>query len=49
MFMEKYFKRKKCDENVTHDMYLPQVRKSTLSIFVGKRSYLNEIQSTSWN
>ena len=35
--------------SINHEMYLQEVKKSTLPIFDGKRCYLNNIQSKPWN
>ena len=44
--------QKECDNyilrSVDHEMYLQQVKKSTLSIFDDKRCYINETESIPW-
>ena len=34
---------------INHEMYLQEVKKSTLSIFDDKRCYINETESKPWN
>ena len=34
---------------VNHEMYLPQIIKSTLSVFDDKRCFINETESIPWN
>ena len=45
--------QKECDNyilpSVNHEMYLQEVKKSTLSIFGDKRCYINETESVPWN
>ena len=36
-------------KSIIHDMYLPKIRKSTLSIFDDKMNYLDNIESLPWN
>ena len=35
--------------SIIHEMYLQEVKKSTLSIFDDKRCYINETKSEPWN
>ena len=35
--------------SINHDMYLEEVKKSTLSLFGDKRCYINNIESKPWN
>ena len=35
--------------SITHEMYLQEMKKSTLSIFDDKRCYINNIGSKPWN
>ena len=35
--------------SINHEMYLQEVKKSTLSIFDDKRCYINETKSIPWN
>ena len=35
--------------SVNNEMYLQQLKKSTLSIFDDKRCYINETESKPWN
>ena len=35
--------------SINHEMYLQELKKSTLSIFDDKRCYINEIESKPWN
>ena len=35
--------------SVIHEMYFQQIKKSSLSIFDGKRCYINETESEPWN
>ena len=35
--------------SVNHEMFLQQMKKSTLSIFDDKRCYINETESKPWN
>ena len=45
--------QKECDNyiirSLNHEMYLQKVKKSTLSLFDDKRSYIKEIESIPWN
>ena len=45
--------QRECDNyilrSINHEMYLQQLKKSTLSIFDDKRCYINNIESKSWN
>ena len=45
--------QKECDNyiirSLNHEMVLQKVRKSTLSVFDGKRCYINETKSVPWN
>ena len=45
--------QKDCDNyilrSLNHEMYLQQVKKSTLSIFDDKRYYINETEGIPWN
>ena len=45
--------QKECDNyiirSLKHEMCLPKVRKSTLSLFDDKRCYINETESLPWN
>ena len=51
LFGKKY--QKECNNyiirSINHEMFLQEVKKSTLSIIDDKRCYLNEIKSISWN
>ena len=44
---------RECDNyllrSINHEMYLQEVKKSTLSIFDDKRCYINEAKSIPWN
>ena len=35
--------------SINHEMHLEEVKKTTLSIFDDKRSYINNIESIHWN
>ena len=45
--------QRKCDKyllrSINHEMYLQEVKKSTLSIFDDKRCYISETESEPWN
>ena len=45
--------QKECDNyiirSINHEMFLQEVKKSTLSTFDDKRCYLNETESIPWN
>ena len=51
LFGEKY--QKECNNyilrSINHEMYLQEVKKSTLSIFDDKRCYINETENIPWN
>ena len=51
LFGRKY--QQECDNyiirSINHEMYLQRVKKSKLSIFDDKRSYINIIESKPWN
>ena len=36
-------------KSINHEMYLQETKKSTLSMFDGKRCYINSIESVPWN
>ena len=45
--------QKECENyilrSINHEMYLQEVKKSTISIFDDKRCYINETESKPWN
>ena len=45
--------QKECDNyiirSISHEMYLQQIKKSTLSLFHYKRCYINNVESIPWN
>ena len=45
--------QKECDiyiiRSINHELYLQEVKKSTLSLFDDKRCYINENESKTWN
>ena len=51
LFEGKYQKESDNDitKSINHDMYLQKVRKNTLSAFVEKRCYLNQVENVAWN
>ena len=43
------YQREYIIRSIDHEMYLQEIRKTTLSIFDDKRCFINNIESVSWN
>ena len=53
VYLEEVIKKKESDNyvirSINHEMYLQEVRKTTISAFDKERCFLNEFESTPWN